>query len=193
MNSTSYPYLILGIDTCATCEDVEKAYKNKVLKYHPDKFPKKMDATKKERYTKKFHALTQAKNDILKQLRQLRQLNNDGINRMEGTEEVVNVQNRHRMNPHPFMGESMRIGSIFEDMFNFRGVGDVFADMEERMQNMRVVDDGSNPNGMFYSRTEIFKNDNGRKMRSVKENKNGTIRIYDEVDGRLINNKKTLK
>lgn len=165
MSSIPYPYLILGVETSASTEEVERAYKQKVLKYHPDKFPPTMDEQKKRRYLEKFRAITQARDDILKELR-------DDSSR-----------NHHRSH-----GGILGLG-LFDDLFNIRQLDDVFEAMEQRLHSMKIIDgDGTTtPQGTFYSRTVVFKNDNGRKMRSIQENNNGTIRTYDEVDGRRVN------
>lgn len=175
MSSIPYPYLILGVETSASTEEVERAYKQKMLKYHPDKFPPTMDEQKKRRYLEKFRAITQARDDILKELRD-------------------DSSKNHHFSHHttskrtPTHGGIVGVG-LFDDLFNIRQLDDVFEAMEQRLHSMKIIDgDGTTtPQGTFYSRTEVFKNDNGRKMRSIQENNNGTIRTYDEVDGRRVN------
>lgn len=182
MSSIPYPYLILGVETSASVEEVERAYKQKVLKYHPDKFPPTMDEQKKHRYLEKFRAITQARDDILKELREDSSRNSNSF--MNHYRSQHSTSNRTPIHDGGILGTG-----LFDDLFNIRQLDSVFEAMEQRMRSMKVSDeDGTTPpHGVFYSRTEVFKNDNGRKMRSIQENNNGTIRTYDEVDGRRVN------
>lgn len=190
MSSIPYPYLILGVETSASVEDVERAYKQKVLKYHPDKFPSNMDDKKKSRYLEKFRAITQARDDILKELKE--GPSSSQLSSMVARGNPDPYMNRRRSDPKTDWrrnpGNVLGFG-LFDDLFDVRQLDTVFDAMEQRMQSMKIIDDNStaSPHGVFYSRTEVFKNDNGRKMRSVQENNNGTIRTYDEVDGRRVN------
>jgi hypothetical protein len=190
MSSTPYPYLILGLETTATAEDVEKAYKQKVLKYHPDKFKKDMDDKKRHRYLEKFRAITQARDDILKELEGGPSSTSLDVMNPFMEERTLSPRKGRRRGhfadrAHPPIG-------LFGGLFDLGGLDEMFEAVEQRMQHsMKIMDDtsagSSSPHGIFYSRTEVFKNDNGRTMRSIQENNNGTIRNYDEVDGRRVN------
>lgn len=72
--------------------------------------------------------------------------------------------------------------NLFDDFFNF----DIFDQMEKKMNNMKL-----NNNGNYYSKSVYISNINGKKMKKVEENINGNIHQYEEFDTR--NNKLQIK
>lgn len=58
---TSDPYVLLGVSRSASAEEINKAYKKLCLKYHPDKVP----PAEREKATKRFQEINQAKGMLL--------------------------------------------------------------------------------------------------------------------------------
>jgi len=165
-------YKMLGLKSDATLEQVKKAYRKKALKYHPDKNPSPEAAEKFKKISQSYQNIT-----------------NPSSNTTNNSDFPEGFSNAHAQFVDPFELFKMFFqnnNNLFDDedllfvqpMFSF-GMGG-FPHSSRSTHQMFSMNQNpflmqQSPNNSFVSSTTTTTIQNGKKIQTITENRNGVV------------------
>ena len=159
-NSSTDPYVILGVNRNQSIDDIRKVYKRKCYLYHPDQHK---DLKQKQILENKFEILQNAYEQILLEKSQQKKPKKYDIS--SSHKELQPLIYDSLFPSNSFKNIFSNFNSIFSDNFN-----SAFQDLEHNMKNT---------NSRFYSKTIKHVSSNGKNVTKVTENNNGDIKTYE--------------